>query len=68
MIGFSLKCVMVGHEDRVHRQASRVYLECAECGRETPGWQLEIPAAEPRATGAGSSVTGEAFEGAPAFP
>jgi hypothetical protein len=29
-----------GHEDRVKGNEERVYLQCAQCGRATPGWQL----------------------------
>ena len=54
MLGFSLKCAMVGHEDRVHHDGGRLYLECAECGRETRGWQLDEedePAQAPSVSG-----------------
>jgi len=36
--GVSLKCWILGHEDWVRRVPGRVYLECSNCGRETPGW------------------------------
>jgi hypothetical protein len=36
----SVTCWIAGHDDRFKRTASRVYLECAECGRKTPGWEL----------------------------
>jgi hypothetical protein len=41
-----LRCLMLGHEDRIHRIAGRMYLECIECGRATPGWDIS-PHAEP---------------------
>ena len=36
----SLRCLMLGHDDRIQRASGRMFLECAECGRETPGWNL----------------------------
>ena len=35
--GLSLKCWIFGHEDWVRRVPGRLYLECLDCGRETPG-------------------------------
>ena len=34
----SLRCWIFGHEDWVRRVPGRLYLECLDCGRETPGW------------------------------
>jgi len=34
----SLKCWFIGHDDWIRRTPDRLYLECFECGRETPGW------------------------------
>jgi hypothetical protein len=50
MRAFCLKCMVHGHEDRMHHDGGRLYLECAECGRETPGWEVESPHAQPQAT------------------
>ena len=36
----SLRCLMLGHDDRIQRASGRMFLECAECGRETRGWNL----------------------------
>jgi hypothetical protein len=36
--GRSLKCWIFGHEDWVRRVPGRLYLECLDCGRQTPGW------------------------------
>jgi hypothetical protein len=36
----SLGCLMSGHDDRIQRVPGRVFLKCAECGRETQGWAL----------------------------
>ena len=36
--GLSLRCWIFGHEDWVRRVPGRLYLECPDCGRETPGW------------------------------
>jgi hypothetical protein len=40
MRGVSFRCVMLGHDDRVRWTRGRMYLECAECARETHGWTL----------------------------
>ncbi len=37
----SVRCLMWGHDDRIHRAAGRLYLECADCSRETAGWNLK---------------------------
>ena len=34
----SLKCWFMGHDDWIRHSPDRLYLECYECGRETPGW------------------------------
>ena len=36
----SFKCWLLGHEDFVRGAQGRLYLECIECGRETPGWRI----------------------------
>ena len=35
----SLRCWLLGHEDFVRTTTGRLYLECMECGRQTPGWR-----------------------------
>ena len=50
----SLRCLLIGHDDRVARSSARLWLQCDHCGRETAGWQLarEIwPAITPYARG-----------------
>jgi hypothetical protein len=37
----SFRCWFVGHEDGVRGTPGRLYLECVECGRQTPGWRTE---------------------------
>ena len=37
---WTFDCVIWGHDDRVVRVPGRVFLECAECGRATAGWDL----------------------------
>ena len=37
----SFRCWFLGHEDWVRRAPGRLYLECFECGRKTPGWTTE---------------------------
>ena len=34
------RCWLSGHEDFVRFVPGRLYLECFECGRETPGWRI----------------------------
>jgi hypothetical protein len=36
--GPSLRCWILGHDDWVRREPGRLYLECLDCGPETPGW------------------------------
>jgi hypothetical protein len=48
------KCLIVGHDDFVRRAPNRMYLECAECGRATKGWDLTREPAVP-ADGLGPS-------------
>lgn len=35
----SFRCWLLGHEDLVRTTTGRLYLECMECGRQTPGWR-----------------------------
>lgn len=34
-------CGLHGHDPMLHYDQSRIYLRCASCGYETPGWELE---------------------------
>jgi len=43
-----LQCLVHGHQDLWNREPRRVFLRCAECGRETPGWTLDLPAPRQR--------------------
>jgi hypothetical protein len=36
-----LLCAVRGHENYLHFEANRVYLQCLECGHESPGWMVE---------------------------
>jgi hypothetical protein len=45
---FSFKCLIFGHDDDLRRTPSRLYLQCADCGRETDGWEI-ADRAHPRA-------------------
>jgi hypothetical protein len=45
-MAFSIRCALVGHDDVVARAPERLWLRCAHCGRETPGWSLARSAAE----------------------
>ena len=37
---FSLRCLLMGHDDLIRRDVDRMYLECFDCGRATRGWTL----------------------------
>jgi hypothetical protein len=37
---FSLRCLLLGHDDWVVRSPERLRLRCDHCWRETPGWEL----------------------------
>jgi len=32
---------MRGHEEYLHFEKNRVYLQCVACGHESPGWTME---------------------------
>jgi len=34
-------CAISGHEYLMHMSRKRIFLRCALCHRETPGWDLE---------------------------
>ena len=36
-----LICAIRGHEDYLHFEKNRVYLQCVACGHESPGWTVE---------------------------
>jgi hypothetical protein len=33
-----LLCAVRGHEEYLHFQNDRLYLQCVACGHESPGW------------------------------
>ena len=35
-----LICAVRGHEEYLHFDKNRVYLECVSCGYESPGWSV----------------------------
>jgi hypothetical protein len=35
-----LVCAFRGHQDYLHFEKDRVYLECVSCGYESPGWTI----------------------------
>ena len=37
---FSIRCLLMGHDDLIRHDFDRIYLECADCGRATRGWTL----------------------------
>jgi hypothetical protein len=36
-----LLCAVRGHEEYLHFEKNRVYLECVACGHESPGWTID---------------------------
>jgi hypothetical protein len=34
-------CSLHGHDPLLHFEQNRMYLRCASCGHETPGWELD---------------------------
>ncbi len=34
-------CKLHGHDTLLHYDQNRIYLRCASCGHETPGWELD---------------------------
>jgi|WetSurSiteA1Bulk_404760.scaffolds.fasta_scaffold194325_1 hypothetical protein len=34
-------CSVRGHDPLLHFDQNRIYLRCASCGHETPGWELD---------------------------
>jgi hypothetical protein len=39
----NLRCLLLGHDDLVAFERSKIALRCASCGRETAGWTLDRP-------------------------
>ena len=37
---FSMRCLLLGHDDWLVRSPERLRLRCDHCRRETPGWAL----------------------------
>ena len=37
---FSMRCLLLGHDDWIVRSPERLRLRCDHCRRETPGWAL----------------------------
>src|SRR5438093_744744 len=35
-----LMCGLHGHDNLMHFEKERVFLQCASCGHESPGWEL----------------------------
>ena len=55
-----LFCALRGHEDYLHFEKNRVYLQCVACGHESPGWTIDarkpvlrFQARRPKASGHG---------------
>ncbi|MFB3853422.1 MAG: hypothetical protein ACE148_06310 [Vicinamibacterales bacterium] len=36
-------CGLHGHDELLHFQDKRIFLRCATCGHETPGWAIDLP-------------------------
>ena len=53
----SVRCLLVGHDDMLVREADRMWLQCHRCNRNTPGWQVgraTAPAQQPPPDNSGS--------------
>lgn len=37
---FRMRCLLLGHDDRVGREPDRLILRCDACGRRTRGWAI----------------------------
>lgn len=37
------RCAFRGHDHLLQFTSGRVFLRCATCGHETPGWQIDPP-------------------------
>ena len=33
-------CAIRGHENYLHFEKNRIYLQCVSCGHESPGWSI----------------------------
>jgi hypothetical protein len=42
-----LRCLLMGHDDTVAREPGRMWLRCLDCGRDTPGWRVEVWGSRP---------------------
>ena len=38
---FSMRCLLLGHDDWLVRSPERIRLRCDHCRRETTGWSLD---------------------------
>ena len=39
-------CAITGHDYNVRGAANRMFLRCADCEHETPGWHIDVPDAD----------------------
>jgi len=46
-------CAMFGHDYLLHAADHRIFLECAVCGHETPGWRIGATVDGRRSSGRG---------------
>jgi hypothetical protein len=42
-MSWSMRCLLLGHDDWLLRSSERLKLRCSHCRRETPGWALMRP-------------------------
>ena len=63
-----LRCLVHGHQNLWHWEPGHIFLRCGECGRETPGWTLDLPTPRRRfahiahAIGCSDSITARPLE------
>jgi len=44
-----LRCLLIGHDYSIRREAGNVFLRCQTCGRRSRGWTLEGMSNRPQA-------------------
>ena len=40
----TLQCLLWGHDDRLTSEPGHIFLQCADCGRRSAGWDLHAEA------------------------
>jgi hypothetical protein len=51
-------CAAGGHDYLLGAAGNRIFLRCADCGHETPGWHIDVKAAGRRARSGNDTTRG----------